>query len=416
MIETKYLPIDTLTLHPDNPRLIKDEAFKKLCDSIKANADYFETRPILCNSKMVIFAGNMRYRAAKEIGMTQVPVAIMDVTPEREKELMIRDNVQSGLWDPDLLSAHFEIDQLREWGVDMGTFGVFEEKDTVKDETTPDLKEETTTKVGEIFLLGNHRLMCGSSTEAGDVAKLMGGGVAELLVTSPPYSDMRDYNGEKDLNVGHLSTFITLFKPYAKYQAVNLGIQRKEHEVFQYWDEYIKTAKSAGYKLLSWNIWVQDGAGSIGKQTAFFPIEHEFIFIFGSEFKHINRTEERMTPIKQRRSSHREKDGSTKTHSVGRQEALKEMGTVFYSPSEKTEIRLKHPAIYPVELPLKFIQCLTSAGDSIIDPFLGSGSSLIAAEATGRKCYAMELDPRYVDVAVRRWEAYTGKQATKVAA
>jgi len=118
MQKVEYIEINKLTSHSNNPRVIKDEQFKKLCKSIQDNKDYFETRPILVNKELIIFAGNMRWRAAKEVGMTEVPVSIMDISENRQKELMIRDNRENGEWDFDLLANNFEIDDLLEWGFD----------------------------------------------------------------------------------------------------------------------------------------------------------------------------------------------------------------------------------------------------------------------------------------------------------
>jgi len=118
MQKVEYIEINKLTSHSNNPRVIKDELFKKLCKSIQDNKDYFETRPILVNKELIIFAGNMRWRAAKEVGMTEVPVSIMDISENRQKELMIRDNRENGEWDFDLLANNFEIDDLLEWGFD----------------------------------------------------------------------------------------------------------------------------------------------------------------------------------------------------------------------------------------------------------------------------------------------------------
>lgn len=119
MQEIRYLPISQLKTHPDNPRVIKDKQFEILCRSLKENKSYFETRPILCNKQMVIFAGNMRYRAAKEIGLTEVPVSIMDVSEEKQKELMLRDNHQNGSWDWGLLAANFDDSMLASVGFDV---------------------------------------------------------------------------------------------------------------------------------------------------------------------------------------------------------------------------------------------------------------------------------------------------------
>lgn len=111
MQEIKYVPVDSLKSHPQNPRLIKDEEFRKLCDDIR-DIDYFEVRPILCNPEMVIFAGNMRWRAAKEIGMAQVPVSIMDISEEQQRKIMILDNRHRGIWDFEMLANSFDIQEL----------------------------------------------------------------------------------------------------------------------------------------------------------------------------------------------------------------------------------------------------------------------------------------------------------------
>ena len=118
MQKIEYVEIGKLKLHPNNPRVIKDTAFKTLCESIKANPDYFETRPILCTPKMVIFAGNMRYRAAKECGLKKVPVAIMDIPVKRQNEIMIRDNISLGEFNIDEFVNMYELKDLKSWGFD----------------------------------------------------------------------------------------------------------------------------------------------------------------------------------------------------------------------------------------------------------------------------------------------------------
>lgn len=116
MQKIEYVSVDKLTNHPQNPRKLSDRQMKILKESIQANPDYFETRPILCNKDFVVFAGNMRLAAAKDIGLKEVPVAIMDISEERQREIMIRDNRQNGMWDFDLLSSTFETPELLSWG------------------------------------------------------------------------------------------------------------------------------------------------------------------------------------------------------------------------------------------------------------------------------------------------------------
>lgn len=266
-------------------------------------------------------------------------------------------------------------------------------------------KIKTDIKLGDIFEFRKngktlHRLMCGDSTKKDDVEKLMNGEKAELLFTSPPYSDMREYNGEKDLSVNNLVKFITSFYEYSEYQVINLGIQRKDHSINQYWNEYIDTAKANGYKFLSWNVWAKSSAGSIGNQSAFFPICHEWLFVFGKQFKNINRTIERSSPIrKDKKRKVRQSDGlMSKGSSVGFQGELKEMESVFYSNAELSDVRSLHPATFPVELPSEYIKAMTNKNEIVVEPFCGSGSTMVAGHQLNRRVFGMELDTGYCQV------------------
>lgn len=278
------------------------------------------------------------------------------------------------------------------------------------------IRVEKRTKPRDLWKLGNHRLLCGDSTSPDDVAKLMDGQTAKILFTSPPYSDMRDYNGGKDLSVSHLAKFIQAYRPYTDYQCVNLGIQRKDKAVFPYWNGYIDTATEAGYKLLSWNVWNKTVSGSIGNQSAFFPIEHEFIFVFGTEPYKINKTVPKVPHAFKAEGTNREKDGSTKRMSRGDQSnPLKAMGTVLTLPPVLSNLdRGYHPAPFPFELPRNYIEAMTDKTDGVIEPFCGGGTTLLVCEGLKRKCFAMELDPQYCDVILSRWERMTGEKVEKI--
>ena len=153
-----------------------------------------------------------------------------------------------------------------------------------------DVPQEAKAKLGDIYILGNHRLMCGDSTSPTDVEKLMDGKKGSLLFTSPPYTVKRTYEGNKDLSIEHLIEFIPTYLPYTDYQCVNLGLQRKDYEIVQYWDAYIEKARECGYKLLAWNVWDKMMAGNVAHENAFFPIRYEWIFVFGTQFFEIHRT------------------------------------------------------------------------------------------------------------------------------
>jgi DNA modification methylase len=391
-----------IKLNPNNPRIIKDDKFKKLVQSIKDFPEMLDIRPIVVNKDGIILGGNMRFKACLEAGIKEPPYKIVDLTEEQQKEFLIKDNVSGGEWDWDALANEWDVEQLDSWGLDMPSVEVKELEAEEDDFNAPEGGIETDIVIGDLFEIGEHRLLCGDSTDSDAVAKLMNGENAELLFTSPPYSDMREYNGSKDLSVSNIVEFITSFYQYCEYQVINLGIQRKENDIIQYWDDYIEKAKDNGYKFLSWNIWHKSSV-SVGQQSAFIPIYHEWIFVFGKKFKNINRTWERESKISSKKSRKvRQADGSMKESSIGIQQSNKEMESVFYSNVELGSIRSLHPATFPIELPSEYIKAITNEGDLIVEPFTGSGSTMVASHQLKRKCYGMELDPKYCQVIIDR--------------
>ena len=266
-------------------------------------------------------------------------------------------------------------------------------------------KIKTNIKLGDLIEIGRHRLLCGDSTKKEDVERLMNGEKAELLFTSPPYSDMREYEGNKDLSIGNLINFISAYKDFANYQVINLGIQRKNHEINQYWDDYILKAKECGYKFLSWNVWDRLNANSIAQMSAMFPIENEFIFVFGKEKKKLNQTiENKNAGYINDHTSRRDKDGSVKKAKNTLIRSHRELGTiqrVFAELSRSGDEKI-HPARFPVELPTEYIKAMTNENDNVIEPFAGSGTTMVACQTLDRTCYGMELEPLYCQVIINR--------------
>jgi len=403
------MKVSQLKLNKKNPRKISPQQMEKLKASIEKFPKMMSLRPIVYDpDTMEVLGGNQRLLAIRALGMKEIPddwVKSADELTEKEKrEFIIRDNIQAGDWDFEMLSAEFGEFDLDELGLDMPEINVTPPDATEDDFDEPDIQTvQTDIKRGDIIEIGRHRLMCGDSTSESDVAMLMNGQKAELLFTSPPYSDMRTYTGESSLDISHIVTFIAAFSCFTEYQVINLGIQRKNHEINQYWDEYISAAKKAGYKFLSWNVWAKQNAGSIGNQSAFFPISHEWMFVFGKKFKDINRTVERKTEITNRRKRCvRQADGSMKPSSIGKQEELKEMESVFFANSELGRIRSEHPATFPVVLPAEYIKAMTNQKDNVCDPFLGSGTTMVACHQLDRVCYGMEISKQYCQVIVDR--------------
>lgn len=412
--------ITEISPYEKNPRR-NDEAVKYVAASIEK---FGFKQPIVIDRDGIIVAGHTRYKAAKKLNLKAVPCIVADdLTDEQIKAYRLADNkvAEKADWDFDLLAGElndlFDFD-MTEFGFDELVEEDDEPTETVEDDFDSELPAEPKAKLGDIWQLGRHRLMCGSSTNEKDVQKLMNGEKAKMLFTSPPYSDMREYNGGKDLSVEHISSFIAKYKPFTDYQCVNLGIQRKDHEIVQYWDKYIDVARQCGYKLMAWNIWDKTKCGSIGNQSAFFPIRHEWIFVFGTEFYEINCTVEKAKEsikIGKHTRKVRQADGTMSESSTGDlSNKYKQMESVVQILPEQGSIIKEHPATFPVQLPAEYIQAMTDENDIVIESFGGSGSTLIACEQLNRTCYMMELDPKYVDVIIARWEQFTGEKAVLI--
>jgi DNA modification methylase len=381
---------------PYNPRQSNAEQEKQLKSSLEK---FGVVEPIIFNKQTgFIVGGHFRIRELKKLGYKEIECVIVDLNEADEKELNIRLNANTGSWDWDELANNWDSELLSDWGLEIPGFEPTILEAEEDDFTAPEGGIETDIVLGDLFEIGEHRLLCGDSTCSDTVAKLMNGGKSELLFTSPPYSDMRDYNGEKDLSISNLIEFIPTFLPYAEYQVVNLGIQRKDNEIVQYWDDYINKAKECGYKFLSWNIWNREHPRTVAQQTSFIPIAHEWLFVFGKSAKDINKTVECLTAGKNNSGAIRQKDGSH-TYRNYKTDDFKKINSVTTTGVSNSG---EHPAMFPIELPTEYILAMTNEKDIITEPFLGSGSTMVASHQLKRKCYGMELDPKYCQVIIDR--------------
>ena len=420
-MEVVYLSPDDLIPYSGNAKQHPPEQVERIANSIKA---FGWQQPIVVDKDRTVIIGHGRLFAAKELLLDKVPVVFADnLTEDQVNALRLADNkTNESAWDFGKLEE--ELAELSIAGFDMAQFGFSDPDDwtdaqtQVEEDSIPETPADPVAKRGDIWKLGDHLVMCGDSCRAEDIRDLMGAEKGRMLFTSPPYSDMREYEGGKDLSVSNLCQFIAKYRPYTDYQCVNLGIQRKNNDVFEYWNDYIRVARDSGYKLLSWNVWDKGMSGNIGQAKAFFPLRHEWVFVFGTDFYEINLTQEKKpNSINDKgRKTVRMPDGTTKFHTSGdTSKAYKQMESVFLChPVLQADLRDMHPAGFPVGLPAEYIKAMSDPGDVIIEPFGGSGTTLIACHQLNRKCRAMELEPKYVDVIIKRWEDFTGMKAERI--
>ncbi len=400
--------------HPKNRNKHGQDQIERLSELYK----YHGVRHPIIVSKLsgFIVAGHGRKLAAIRAGLKEMPVVYQDFqSADQEYAFIQSDNAIASWSELDLSGINTDIQDLGP-DFDINMLGIrdftIDVADKFEDKDADEIPEEVDpiAKLGQIFKLGDHRLMCGDSTDEATINLLFDRSNAELCFTSPPYSDQRDYNGDKDLSIEKLAQFIPAAQKHCHYFAINLGYQRKDGEVFPYWDDYIRIAKNAGLKFLSWNIWNKGECTSIGNQTAMFGISHEWIFVFGSKKKELKRTIENKNGGEYNdHSSIRNKDGSITKGKSKFVHSHSQLKTVYDCVPQKARDEIKHPARFPVEFPVGYIESMTSPGQSIYEPFGGSGSTLIACEKTNRKCFMMELDPHYVDVIIARFKKFTNK-------
>ncbi len=376
--------ISAIKRNPNNPRILKDDKFAKLTQSIKDFPQMLEIRPIVVNDDMIVLGGNMRLKACKEAGLSEVPVIkAADLTEEQQREFIIKDNVGFGEWDWDLLANDWDADLLDDWGLDID-FASDDNEGLTDEDDVPEVTETPVSKVGDIWLLGEHRVMCGSSTDGGSVALLMNGSIADMVFTDPPYNV--DYGNSN--NPQHKSRTILNDKKsdadwdeFVREYMTNLLLFTNGNFYISMSDKELghmqKMFEECGGRWASFIIWVKDRLVLSGKD---YHSRHETI-LYGWNEKIENRL----------RVEDRKQDD-------------------VWEIKRPTTSDL-HPTMKPIELIERMLNNSSRDGHLILDLFLGSGSTLIASEKKGRKCYGMELDPKYVDVIIKRWQEYTGKKA-----
>jgi len=182
----KKVAIGELKPNPNNPRIIKDDKFKKLVQSIKELPEMAEVRPIVVNTDMVVLGGNMRLKAMREAGWKEVPIEVVDWDEDKQRQFIIKDNVSGGEWDWEMLANQWDAEELNEWGLDLPDFEQAKELEAEEDDYEMPDEVQTDIVLGDLFEIGQHRLLCGDSTDSDAVARLMNGEKADMVFTDPP--------------------------------------------------------------------------------------------------------------------------------------------------------------------------------------------------------------------------------------
>lgn len=399
---------------PKNPRYLKGEEHDKLKKSLKDSPELLQYKPLMVyaieDGKFVVICGNMRLRICQEPhnegveGFDALPCFVLnkDVPIAKIKEYAIKDNVQAGNWDWDeLANGDWEVDDLQDWGVDCSFLTdtepvkeMSERKETEDDAYDEDEHEiEAKCKLGDIWQLGRHRLMCGDSTDTSQVAKLLGGTNIQLYLTDPPYNVAYGYDGAA--TEGHRKDGLVVlndkmdndkFEEFLTnaFNAANANMEKGASFYIFHSDGYSYWFRKAlintvDLELRENLIWVKNSM-VLGRQD--YQWRHEPC-LYGWK-----------------------KGASHNWFSDRKQTTVME----FDRPTKSVE----HPTMKPIPLFAYLIQNSSQEGWNVYDSFGGSGTTVMACEQLDRNGFLMELDPHYCDVIINRWETYTGKKAEKI--
>lgn len=372
-IKTEVVSVNKIKLNDANPRFIRDEKFKKLVQSIQDFPKMLDIRPIVVNKDNIIIGGNMRYRAALELGLTEIPVQKRtDLTEEEEKEFIIKDNVGYGDWDWNELANNWDQEKLIEWGLDLPEMEVEELEAEEDDYEIPD-EIKTDIVIGDLFEIGEHRLLCGDSTQIETFNKLFKDQLADLVVTDPPYNVA--YEG----------------KTKDKLTIKNDRMQDGDFYqfLFEFYSALATYTKSGG----SWYVWHADSEGANFRKAmsdAGIMVKQCLIWVKNSMVMGRQDYQWKHEPC-----LYGWKEGAAHGwYSDRKQTTILE----FDRPNRNAE----HPTMKPVKLIAYQIANSSKNGDIIADAFGGSGTTMVAAHQLNRKAYLVEFDPNYCQVIVDR--------------
>ena len=367
------VPIGTIKNNPNNPRVIKDDKFKKLVQSIKDLPEMAEVRPVVVNTDMVVLGGNMRLKAMREAGWKDVPIQGVDWDEDKQRHFIIKDNVSGGEWDWEMLANEWDTEELQEWGLDLPDFD--NAKDLEAEEDDYEMPDEVQTDIvlGDLFEIGPHRLICGDSTQTDTFANLFDGQLADLVVTDPPYNVAYEGKTKDALTIQNDSMSDGDFYQFLYDFYTALGSYTKAGGAWYVWHadsegaNFRHAMKNAGIMVKQCLIWVKNTL-VMGRQD--YQWKHEPCLYGWKE------------------------GASHGWYSDRKQTTILE----FDRPSRSAE----HPTMKPIPLFAYQIGNSSKQGDIVADAFGGSGTTMVACHQMNRKAYLVEFDPKYCQVIVDR--------------
>ena len=490
LIENNTGQLDSV---PQNPRDLTNDGFELAKKSIAEFPEMLQVRTLVVvpkDNKYVTIGGNQRLRAMRDLGYTEAPCVVVDWNSDQIQRFIIADNIEYGVWNYDMLANDWDTEQLIEWGLDLPNYEEPEVKGLTDEDDVPELPPEPVTKLGDLWLLGEHRLLCGDSTSIDDVEKLMNGKKADMVFTDPPYGMKKEKLGvlNDNLNYNELLEFNRKWIPLS-------FAYTKENGSWYCWgidepliDIYSNILKPMGQNqqitfrnLITWN--KGSGQGQNSENTRSYAIADEkCLFVMCGVQGFNNNSDnyyEGWEPIRQYLCDEWNKISDKKNWNelLGNQmgkhyftksqwclptkeiyQKLQQLGKDYFAFQKdyfafqkdysiikkeydkikqqyyktrsyfnnthdnfnnvwhfdrhiKTRVEGNHATPKPIPLCARAILSSSQENEIVFDLFGGSGSTLIACEKTNRISYNIELDPKYCDVIIKRWQEYTGKQA-----
>jgi DNA modification methylase len=365
------VPINTVKANPNNPRIIKDDKFAKLVKSINEFPQMLKLRPIVVNDDMVVLGGNMRLKACKEAGLKEIPIIkASELTEQQQKEFIVKDNVGYGEWDWNDLANNWDAEELQDWGLDIPGFDAEVLEAEEDDFAVPDGGIKTDIVLGDLFEIGEHRLLCGDSTDSDQVAKLMNGQKADMVFTDPPYGikvvQNKKVGGDKAFgNVG--GNNIVKAKEYSEI----IGDDTTETA-----KEFYHTCKALGFEnyiiwggnyftdflnpSMCWIVWDKENTGNFADVELAWTSFEKGAKLYKWQWNGMIR------------KGDKDIEGKTRVHPTQKPVGL--FNDIFKD--------------FPFE--------------SCYDGFGGSGSTMVACQQVKKKCFMLEMSPDYCQVIVDR--------------